>query len=44
VPWLQSARTDLIKVYDALGEPDKAERYRRELAQTQAGAAARPGS
>ncbi len=45
VPWLQTARTDLIKVYEALGQPENAERYRNELARAEAGAAAaRPGS
>jgi serine/threonine-protein kinase len=44
VPWLQTARTDLIKVYEALGQPEKAERYRSELAHAEAGASGRPGS
>jgi serine/threonine-protein kinase len=31
VSWLQSARTDLAAVYDALGRPEEAGRYRAEL-------------
>ena len=31
VSWLQSARTDLAAIYDALGRPDDAARYRAEL-------------
>ena len=42
--WLQQARTDLVEVYEALGQPEKAERFRKELAGAGAGAAARPGS
>lgn len=32
VSWLQSARTDLAEAYSAMGQPDKAEPFRRELA------------
>jgi serine/threonine-protein kinase len=32
VSWLTSARTDLIAVYDALGQPDKAAPLRAEAA------------
>ncbi len=31
VSWLQSARTDLAEIYDALGKPAEADRYRAEL-------------
>ena len=31
VSWLQSARTDLAAIYEALGRPDEAGRYRAEL-------------
>lgn len=30
--WLESARKVLVQVYDSLGQPDKAKRYRDELA------------
>ncbi|MBA2244111.1 MAG: hypothetical protein H0W11_04085 [Gemmatimonadetes bacterium] len=30
--WLQKAREDLITVYQALGQPEQAARYRTELA------------
>ena len=33
VSWLQSARADLAAVYDALGQPEKAQRFRAEHAQ-----------
>lgn len=32
VHWLQSAREDLVEIYDALHQPDKAARFRAELA------------
>jgi serine/threonine protein kinase/Tfp pilus assembly protein PilF len=32
VSWLQSARKDLVTIYDALGDPEKAARFRAELA------------
>jgi serine/threonine-protein kinase len=32
VSWLRNARTDLVSIYDALGEPDKAKPFRAELA------------
>jgi serine/threonine-protein kinase len=41
VSWLRNARLDLVAAYDSLGTPDKAARYRAELADTSA-AAARP--
>jgi hypothetical protein len=28
VSWLKSARKDLVQIYDALGEPDKAREFR----------------
>jgi serine/threonine protein kinase/Tfp pilus assembly protein PilF len=31
VSWLQSARKDLVTIYEAEKQPEKAERYRREL-------------
>ncbi len=31
VSWLQSARTDLAEIYDALGKPAEADKYRAEL-------------
>ncbi len=34
VSWLQTARRDLVEAYDALGQPERAERFRRELADT----------
>lgn len=33
VSWLRAARTDLVEVYDALGRPAEAERFRVELAE-----------
>ena len=33
VSWLQSARADLAAVYDALGQPEKAQKFRAEHAQ-----------
>lgn len=32
VSWLQNARTDLVTIYDALHEPDKAKQFRAALA------------
>ncbi|MGH9348061.1 MAG: tetratricopeptide repeat protein [Vicinamibacterales bacterium] len=32
VSWLKAAREDLVEVYDALRQPDRAARYRQELA------------
>ena len=32
VSWLQTARRDLVAAYDALGQPQEAERFRAELA------------
>jgi serine/threonine-protein kinase len=32
VTWLQSARKDLVTIYEALHQPDKAAHYRAELA------------
>jgi eukaryotic-like serine/threonine-protein kinase len=32
VSWIQAARKDLVLVYDALGEPEKAKAVRAELA------------
>ena len=40
VSWLTTARTDLATVYDALGEPDEAARYRAAVADS---AAKKPG-
>jgi serine/threonine protein kinase/tetratricopeptide (TPR) repeat protein len=34
VGWLQNARKDLIEAYDALNQPDKAQRFRADLAHT----------
>ncbi|HWA58098.1 MAG TPA: serine/threonine-protein kinase [Gemmatimonadales bacterium] len=34
VSFLKAARKDLVAAYDSLGQPEKAERYRRELADT----------
>jgi hypothetical protein len=34
VSWVQAARKDLVLVYDALGEPEKAKGVRAELAAT----------
>jgi serine/threonine-protein kinase len=34
VSWLRSARTDLVAIYDALDKPDRAARFRAELADT----------
>ena len=34
VSWLQSARTDLAAIYDALGKPEDAARYRAEIEAT----------
>ncbi len=34
VSWLQTARRDLVEAYDALGQPERAERFRKELADT----------
>jgi serine/threonine-protein kinase len=33
VGWLKNARTDLGEIYDALHQPDKARRFRAELAE-----------
>jgi serine/threonine-protein kinase len=37
VSWLQSARKDLVDIYEALNEPEKAARFRTELAAKNAG-------
>ena len=34
VSFLKNARKDLVAAYDSLGEPDKAARFRAELADT----------
>ena len=34
VSWLDSARGDLIAIYEALGHPEKAATFRMELAST----------
>jgi serine/threonine-protein kinase len=34
VSWLQTARRDLVEAYDALGVPERADRFRKELADT----------
>ncbi len=34
VSWLQTARRDLVEAYDAMGQPERAERFRNELADT----------
>jgi serine/threonine-protein kinase len=34
VSWLKAARTDLVTVYDALNQPERAARFRAELADT----------
>ncbi|MGD2068493.1 MAG: serine/threonine-protein kinase [Gemmatimonadota bacterium] len=31
VSWIRAARSDLVEVYEALGRPDQADRFRREL-------------
>ncbi len=36
VSWLQSARTDLAEAYSAMGQPEKAEPFRKELAAVKA--------
>jgi serine/threonine-protein kinase len=36
VSWLKAAREDLIQVYDALQQPDKAQKFRQELTATAA--------
>jgi serine/threonine-protein kinase len=38
VSWLQSARRDLVRVYEALGRAEEAERFRKEVEQYQPGA------
>jgi eukaryotic-like serine/threonine-protein kinase len=40
VSWLRGARTELAAVYDALGRPDEAQRYRAEQARVEAAASA----
>lgn len=42
VSWLQSARTDLAEAYSALGQPEKAEPFRREFAAVNERRGARP--
>jgi len=34
VSWLVNARNDLVAAYDSLGEPEKAAKFRAELADT----------
>jgi tetratricopeptide (TPR) repeat protein len=34
VSWLKAAREDLVKIYDTLQQPEKAIKYRQELAST----------
>jgi hypothetical protein len=34
VSWLQNGRKDLVEEYEALHEPDKAQKFRTELAAT----------
>jgi hypothetical protein len=34
VSYLRNARTDLVAIYEALNQPDKAERFRKELQST----------
>ncbi len=42
VSWLRAAREDLVVVYGALRQPDKAEQFRAELATTERTASAQP--
>jgi len=37
VSWLQSARADLVAAFDSLGRPERADRFRAELAEPAAG-------